>query len=478
MEVFMAKLISILLIPFVFLACEWTAFDEVTESGIETQGGMTDNETSSNDSDFYSSTKSLVSPEDEQDIVNISEGLTPLEETVDETAEETSETEEEVTEASSDDSVSNKKSYIIHFTWGQMRFNSDILEQTDYSGTLSVNNPYAEINLLRLIAFESNDSLDTETIATDSSVGISWTSKTSSHKDGILVKIDFDYSTYTGSDDIQALIDNSTLTISFDNQTNLEPIEVSFSEIGSDLLTVPPYRLQPRDCSLASHEIKGKNMGDKCTMLAFKLREGDLDGGPVHGRTARLTKGMGRNDAGVLFGRWANARVEDYSLGFIGGIWNHLENAVYGKYVGLITRSKNQRACFTGTVSDCTDKGNLRSFIGVFYKDPQENMPHQVTYNHIALVYEEPEAYKGCFVPVGIMVGDAITIKEQKAHVRGFFNGVWQAFYSTSDSAYATNVSAYCASTEDRTLNVESLKDKIDDLPSVYDEFIANKVLN
>ena len=185
----------------------------------------------------------------------------------------------------------NADIYAIRIIWGQLRYDPEVTDVTDWSGSLTVSRG-VEI-LRRIIRFEDGQDYILDRTTRES---IEWVSKTTVHHDGIFVNV------------IIPPEEENTKSVPVTITYDTEPFEVTFDI--DELATLDTVYYIDDSNAIAFH--------------AFKVERVGCPKGFLAGR-------WGKNEEGenVFYGKWMSHH--NILKGHLRGTWG--DNEFYGKYI-------------------------------------------------------------------------------------------------------------------------------------------------
>jgi hypothetical protein len=203
--------------------------------------------------------------------------------------------------------------YALRIVWGQLRYDPEVTEPTDWSGTLTVSRG-VEI-LRKVIKFEPSQ--DWIVLRDDPAV-IEWVSQTTVHHDGIYVNI-----VVPPPDETD---DTEPVTVTFDT----EPFSITF-----DVAELPAldtiYYLEDDSNAVAFHAFKVERIGCPKGFLAGQW-------------------GKDEEGNGIFFGKWLSQW--DELMGHLNGTWG--DGEFFGKYI-------DEHGRFEGLIKGRYHSGNSLS---------------------------------------------------------------------------------------------------------------------
>lgn len=218
--------------------------------------------------------------------------------------------EDEDYQAADNDPLARK--FFLRIDWGQLRFDPQCPEPTNWDGAVSVSNGF--IRILRKIAFDRHDSFIRP--RTDKAV-VEWQSRTLPHHDGLLVKIVVPAS--ASGVTVTFATDPLTRTFTLDELVKMNE-RVPVDEIGNEVSFVARER--------GSHIFGAGFLAGKWSHGEFRGRWIGLFG-QVEGYV-RGTYGVRSDGKKVFFGKYVDA--EGNFKGRLRGVWGYGAPLVPGGY--------------------------------------------------------------------------------------------------------------------------------------------------
>jgi len=280
--------------------------------------------------------------------------------------------------------------YHLRIVWGQLQYNPEFTELTDFSGSLTTSRG-AEI-IRRALRFEEGQ--DYILPRTDRTL-IEWVSFTSVHNDGLAIDLlippvypQYD-STITWEFDLQG---DSTMIVEVDTlDVDIEPVEVSFE-------TGPYSRVFSLEEIAALDTIVYLDDGNAIAFHGFRL-----DRRPC--------------PRGFLAGTWG---MNDAGENIISGFWLSRNGAIIGFVDGHYGTDETGANAFTGKVIDLA--GGFLAFIKGTYGARPDRYAGQSGY-HVDAGWFKGRIYDADEMAFGDLMG-----RYCKAPVMngGFFQGRWK----------------------------------------------------